>query len=599
MIDRDIVRSFRAATGPRHPSVARFHRFTLTRVLHHYHLVQFFPFFLISLLYVALALTPSVALAADEKSIIGGTIYFDRDRDGRPAGEPGLRGVHVALSGPKGIRRGVSDAKGGYSFDELAAGQYTVSVVPPNGHQLTTPLTLSVRVDGRNANRVIDFGIAAIIPTAVPTATARATATPTVTPTPASASLVQRPLAASSPQTAGDDSRPMQAALDSGARAVGSPAPIIIPSPSPTAVGGRGGIPDGSVQLRAASLEPLRYAAGNNRLAAAKRWENGATVWLGVPFRTQMDGTYFSQVNCGPASLAMAMGAFGISLDPHGIREYVNFISGNLDSDAGTSLDHIARVAREAGLRTLDLYSARGYRTWDLNLVRQHVAQGHPVITLTRYQSLPGNGNSRFDTDHYVVITGLSGDDFIYNDPAFGSNAGYGLLISGPDLERAWVFSTIPGHALALASDGDAQIPDWVRRRADARPSPDSAPTTESDASAVQSDISEGIIGQVPGDQELPTVNADALAMTLLDIIAAPRLEPLAFVAAVDSDASILADEVAEALVLPPAGQVPSERTVRLAEVFVLDPALVVLFVALLGIFLPPAFKRGSDRRLH
>ncbi len=359
-------------------------------------------------------------------------------------------------------------------------------------------------------------------------------------------------------------------------------------------------------------MEPLRYAAGRDRLANVKRWENGETVWLSVPFRTQMDGTYFSQVNCGPASLAMAMSAFGITLDPNSIREYVNFISGNVDPDAGTSLDHIARVAREAGLRTLDLYGARGYRAWDLDLVRQHVAQGHPVITLTRYQSLPGNANSRFLTDHYVVITGLSGDDFIYNDPAFGSNAGYGLLISGPDLERAWVFSSIPGHSLALALDGDAQIPDWLRRRAETRataagtPEPEK-PAEESEAEESEVEVSDAMpaVGQVPGDQELPEVNVETMAETLLELLAAPRVEERAYIANTDAVAAVLPDEAAEslviaaaddALVLPPIGETNAPRTVRLAEVFILDPTLVTLFLALLGIFLSPAISRRLGR---
>jgi hypothetical protein len=236
---------------------------------------------------------------------------------------------------------------------------------------------------------------------------------------------------------------------------------------------------------------------------------------------------------------------------------------------------------------------------WDLDLVRQHVAQGHPVITLTRYQSLPGNANSRFNTDHYVVITGLSGDDFIYNDPAFGSNAGYGLLISGPDLERAWVFSSIPAHGLALGLDGDAQIPDWLRRRSDARSravAPSVAPEEEEHAPDLE--IAEALtyVGQVPGDQELPEVNQDAVAQSLLDMLAAPRVaEQHAFIAPADSVATTPPTEVAEALALPAAAE-PTARPVRLAEVFVLDPTLITLFLALLGIFLPPALSRRRDR---
>jgi hypothetical protein len=267
-------------------------------------------------------------------------------------------------------------------------------------------------------------------------------------------------------------------------------------------------------------------------------------------------------------------------------------------------------VAREAGLRTLDLYSARGYRAWDLDLVRQHVAQGHPVITLTRYQSLPGNANSLFYSDHYVVITGLSGDDFIYNDPAYGSNAGHGLLISGPDLERAWVFSSIPGHSLALALDGDAQIPEWLRRRAETR-TPSVPIGQETDASP-EGEIPDAMAdgGSVTDDQELSMVSADLVEQTLLDLSSAPNAAEQAFVEHPETVAEIpgpatdtsivlgseeviaLPDDGAEALVLPINEAPDAARTVRLAEVFTLDPTLVTLFLALLGIFLQPALSR-------
>jgi hypothetical protein len=607
--------------------------------------VRVIPLLLITaLLACAHALTPSAALAADDRSEIGGTVYFDRDRDGKPSGgDPGLRGIQVTLTGPKGSRKNITDAKGTYTFDDLPAGQYTITAAPPSGHQLTTALSVPVKVDGKNAIRVIDFGVAAqapgpspspsASPTAKgsptvkaspgaktsPSAKASPTVTPTVTTTTGFSPLVQRPNAASSPQAGVNVSQAISSALDARARLAGSPAPIVIPTmmvtPTATPDGGRGGAMADAVRLRAASLEPLRYAPGRDRLSAVKRYENGETVWLGVPFRTQMDGTYFSAVNCGPASLAMAMGAFGVNLDPNSIREYVNFLSGNVDPDSGTSLDHIARVAREAGLRTLDLYSARGYRVWDLDLIRQHVAQGHPVITLTRYQSLPGNANSRWNTDHYIVITGLSGDDFIYNDPAYGSNAGYGLLISGPDLERAWVFSSIPAHSLALAVDGDSQIPDWLRRRAEARVAPVPAPREA--PAPPEAEVADALTytGGVPGDQELPPVSTDLVALTLLDLIAAPRVAEQAFVAAPESipaipvphaveasasaaetTAMVLPPDALEALLLPPSDEAPPSPSVRLAEVFILDPALVTIFLALLGIFLPPALNRRPER---
>jgi hypothetical protein len=103
------------------------------------------------------------------------------------------------------------------------------------------------------------------------------------------------------------------------------------------------------------------------------------------------------------------------------------------------------------------------------------------------------------------------------------------------------------------------------------------------------------------------------MAQTLLDLIAPPRVseQAQAYVAAPETIAAIPAPDIveasipaieaaelvrpadtAEALVLPPADEAFTSRSVRLAEVFILDPALVTMFLALLGIFLPPALSR-------
>ena len=197
------------------------------------------------------------------------------------------------------------------------------------------------------------------------------------------------------------------------------------------------------------SFEAVRGAAGQ-AAAQVRSWANDSALWLGVPFRTQIDGTEYSQVNCGPASLAMALAAFGLQIDPAALRDYVNFLSGDYSTDDGTSLDVLARVAREAGLNTLGLHGGGGYRTWSVEAVREHIRAGHPVITLVKYRSLPGNGGSLAEFDHYIVITGLSGNDLIYNDSAFATEYGFNLLISPEDLERAWSYSSIPRHAVAV-----------------------------------------------------------------------------------------------------------------------------------------------------
>src|SRR5205823_13649913 len=79
---------------------------------------------------------------------------------------------------------------------------------------------------------------------------------------------------------------------------------------------------------------------------------------------------------------------------------------------------------------------------------------GHPVVTLVKYRGLPAHAGSMSDFDHYIVIAGLAGNDFIYNDAAYLGDRGYGLLISPGDLERAWDYSSIPRHGMAVSFKG-------------------------------------------------------------------------------------------------------------------------------------------------
>ncbi len=198
------------------------------------------------------------------------------------------------------------------------------------------------------------------------------------------------------------------------------------------------------------SFEALRATAGRLSAAQIRTWADASSFWLGVPFRTQIDGSEYAYVNCGPASLSMAMLAFGVQVDPPALRDYVNYLSGDYSPDDGTSLDVLSRVAREAGLSTFGLYSGGSYRRWTIETVREHIRAGQPVITLVKYRSLPGHGSSLAEFDHYIVITGLSGNDLIYNDAAFASEYGFNLLISPEDLERAWSYSSISNHAVAI-----------------------------------------------------------------------------------------------------------------------------------------------------
>jgi hypothetical protein len=89
------------------------------------------------------------------------------------------------------------------------------------------------------------------------------------------------------------------------------------------------------------------------------------------------------------------------------------------------------------------------------------------VITLVKYRNLPGHTSSLSEFDHYIVISGLTPNGFIYNDAAFATTLGYGLEISDVELEYAWDNSSIPHHAIALGLDPDKKaltFPELPRR---------------------------------------------------------------------------------------------------------------------------------------
>jgi hypothetical protein len=80
---------------------------------------------------------------------------------------------------------------------------------------------------------------------------------------------------------------------------------------------------------------------------------------------------------------------------------------------------------------------------------------------------LPGHGQSLSEFDHYIVISGLTPNGFIYNDAAFASTLGYGLEISDIELQYAWENSSIPHHAVAFGLAPDAaklSFPELPRR---------------------------------------------------------------------------------------------------------------------------------------
>jgi hypothetical protein len=123
---------------------------------------------------------------------------------------------------------------------------------------------------------------------------------------------------------------------------------------------------------------------------------------------------------------------------------------GIYDPFGGTTLESLRAVAEAYGLQGLDLHENGRYKKWTLDDVRTHLRAGHPVIPQLRYRMMPGREWVWVGYDHYVVITGMVGDDFVINDP-IGINGHGERVISGQQLLRAWMNSDFPGAAVAIA----------------------------------------------------------------------------------------------------------------------------------------------------
>jgi hypothetical protein len=169
-----------------------------------------------------------------------------------------------------------------------------------------------------------------------------------------------------------------------------------------------------------------------------------ADVRVSVPYRTQLDGSDFASANCGPTVLGMALESFGVNLAPADIRDQVldteNFDP--TDTDAGSFIWALADVAQHYGITPHGLYSEDGeLHHWTVGEIRGSLRQGQPVIVQVVYRALPGRTDSGYYGDHYIIITGLLGDKFLYNDPIGGRAAheapGYDRVISSTQLERA------------------------------------------------------------------------------------------------------------------------------------------------------------------
>ncbi len=157
-----------------------------------------------------------------------------------------------------------------------------------------------------------------------------------------------------------------------------------------------------------------------------------------APYRSQLDGSPYAEANCGPTAVGMALDAFGVSVPARKLRSEALGAQRMFGNGVGTLITALADVVSQHGLSALDLRDAAGaLNRWSLDDIRGHVRQGQPVIVQVRYRSLPGRGGAYYFGDHYILVTGVVGDGFLYNDPIDIDGLGWDRVISGATLRTA------------------------------------------------------------------------------------------------------------------------------------------------------------------
>ena len=221
-------------------------------------------------------------------------------------------------------------------------------------------------------------------------------------------------------------------------------------------------------------LAPVRERPSPSARGGARAVVAPEVVRLPVPYRTQLDGSFYQAGNCGPATLGMVLAAFGKEVPTADLRRTANRVQGTTGiPDSGVAIDVLAGMAVQYGLEVRGLRTATGYDRWSFDEVRQALRAGHLVIPQVHFASLPGHETRDRSIDHYIVLTGFEGDRFVYNDSAFAGAAGYRLSISEGELAVAWRKGDYPFAAFSVGPGPDVPaLIDPPAVAAAARPAP-------------------------------------------------------------------------------------------------------------------------------
>jgi hypothetical protein len=202
-----------------------------------------------------------------------------------------------------------------------------------------------------------------------------------------------------------------------------------------------------TTDLVPADVDPTRI---HRFMTTATALAHPPDVWLKVPYTSQLDGSPWSAANCGPTAVSMLLEAHRIRVAPAEVRRHVMSLQGTVNChDCGVFIEHLASAVDRFGLRASGLQESNGtLAKWSIPEIRDVLRAGQPVLPQVMYRHLPGREDAPYWGDHYIVITGILGDAFIYNDP-IDDGPGYGRLIHAEQLRRAMAASDFPMAAFA------------------------------------------------------------------------------------------------------------------------------------------------------
>lgn len=117
----------------------------------------------------------------------------------------------------------------------------------------------------------------------------------------------------------------------------------------------------------------------------------------------------FRQVKarCGPAALKIVAGYFGVPVSEASVAALCR-----VSNISGTTGDNLVATARKLGFASRIVDSA------NFRMIARWLRKGVPVIV--DWMSIGLRGTARVATGHYSVVSGLTPDEIILEDPAIG-----------------------------------------------------------------------------------------------------------------------------------------------------------------------------------